>query len=84
MTGLELFQIGSYVVSIGAIFYQAGVAHQRIKALETRFDEFMQRCSACKTGLEGEDDNLHGRTTALVERVSKIEGQLAGKGAGHG
>jgi hypothetical protein len=78
MTGLELFQIGSYVVPIAAIIYQAGAAHQRIRALETRFDEFIQRCSACKTGLEDEDGTLHARTTALVERVSKIEGSLDG------
>lgn len=78
MTGLELFQIGSYVVPIAAIIYQAGAAHQRIRALETRFDEFIQRCSACKTGLEDEDGTLHARTTALVERVSKIEGSMSG------
>jgi hypothetical protein len=83
VTGLELFQIGSYVVPIAAIIYQAGMANQRIRTLETRFDEFMQRCSACKTGLDTEDDNLHGRATALAERVSKIEGQIGGKVAGH-
>ena len=82
----EALQIGSYLISIGAIIFQAGALRQRVNTLENQFKAFMEHCATCKSGLDKEDNDLHTRVTALVDRTARMEGHLNGqkKRAGHG
>lgn len=81
----EVLEVVALAVSLGTVVFHFGVSHQRIKAVERRqdeqakrFDEFLAACRNCKTALDAEDGEVHGRVTEVQDRVARLEGQMEG------
>ena len=90
MTFPEVVQVGSAVVSIGAILFSLGTYFQRLRVveraqarIEEAFQHFLDACAACKKDRIENDSEIHDRVTAVVSDVSFLKGIEEG-GRRHG
>ena len=79
---LTWLQAASWIVAIltpiGTLIFYMGVTGQKLKNIQNTIKDFTNRSDECRRDRMKNEDELHGRCTENVERISRLEGKLNG------